>query len=125
MTFRPGEYNGTSHSQITQTKRQITDKAKRSNSEYLCPNSTIRTSWPTCCATSTMNLLDTGKTSVQQIVQLVGCWSCQCPTNWLSGVYQPTSCTTSSCLVHQTRTCWSTCSYSGFLPLQMLIIQHS
>jgi hypothetical protein len=84
------------------------------------PNSTMRTSWPTCCATSPTNLLGSGKTSAQQVVQLVGRWSCQSPTSrhsqcpaswptsWLSGVYQPTSCTTSSCLVHQTRTCWPT-----------------
>jgi hypothetical protein len=80
----------------------------------------MRTSWPTCCATSPTNLLGSGKTSAQQVVQLVGRWSCQSPTSrhsqcpaswptsWLSGVYQPTSCTTSSCLVHQTRTCWPT-----------------
>jgi hypothetical protein len=81
----------------------------------------MRTRWPTCCATSPTNLLGSGKTSAQQVVQLVGHWSCrsptsrhsQCPvcwpTSWLSGAYLPTSCTTSSCLVHQTR--WPTCSY--------------
>jgi hypothetical protein len=66
------------------------------------PNSTMRTSWTTCCATSPTNLLGSGKTSAQQVVQLVGpnistgqspaSW----PTSWLSRVYQPTSCTTSS-----------------------------
>jgi hypothetical protein len=44
------------------------------------PNSTIRTSWRTCCATSPTNLLGSGKTSANQIVQLVGRWSCQSPT---------------------------------------------
>jgi hypothetical protein len=40
----------------------------------LWPNSTIRTSWPTCCATSPTNLLGSGKTSAQQVVQVVGRW---------------------------------------------------
>jgi hypothetical protein len=40
----------------------------------------------------------------------------QRPTSWVSGVYQPTSCTTSSCPVHQTRTCWPTsCQLVGQL----------
>jgi hypothetical protein len=72
------------------------------------PNSTVRTSWPTCCTTSPTNLLSSGKTSAQQVVQLVGRWSCQSTASWLSGVYQPTSCTISSCLVHQKRACWPT-----------------
>jgi hypothetical protein len=78
----------------------------------------MRTSWLTCCATSPTNLLGSGKTSAQQVVNLLGAGlaraqhhdiaSAQQVGQQVSGVYQPTSCTTSSCLVHQTQTSWPT-----------------
>jgi hypothetical protein len=41
----------------------------------------LRTSWPTCCATSPTNLLGSGKTGAHQVVQLVGRRSCRNPTS--------------------------------------------
>jgi hypothetical protein len=75
------------------------------------------------------NLLGVGLARAKHL-DMSRCWSFQSTTSWLS-VYQPTSCT-SSCLVHRTRTRWSTCCqlvrivefghyYAKLHPARMLI----